>query len=65
MSHITQVPEVGDWVIASASMLHNYGIYGERLKVNSLDCSEGWVLVSVPRQENMPLHSSEFYIVKP
>ena len=48
MSHITQVPEVGDWVIASASMLHNYGIYGERLKVNSLDCSEGWVLVSVP-----------------
>ena len=65
MSYQTQVAEVGDYIIASASILHSYGIYGERLKVDSLHCSDGWVLVDIPKRQALPLHSSEFYIVRP
>ena len=69
MSHITQVPEVGDWVICIKNPYSWWPkCYGERLLIQKTggELNPGVYLCGMPNHFGLlPLKAKEFYIVKP
>ena len=63
MSQLTQVPEVGDFIIIMSKGKGIDFLYGDRSEILYVE-SDGWINCSAV-DLGLDLHPFEFYIVKP